>query len=1271
MNSPDNTNADANKEIKNNKKPLSPWRWLNRLIISLILFLAVLGIMGYGLLYTAFGRDLVLGQIAHFMPEDMRLTLGRSEGTLAGTLTVYDARFEHEKITIEAEKLSLSLDFLALFNKTLHFKQVDIHNANLDINPSEEKTPFQWPRWPEMVPAIDLPIIIRADDFSINKLRIGRKILGQSVPLIHIKTAQGGIELNYGGIDARHIRIQSNLGKFNINGYYQPRKQYQTDLTLNALVPAEFVGSLSDNGPFIPLGLVARGDQTHMELALTVDLSQRLRLHLLLNDENNQPQWQLDLNAPELNISQWLPAADSPLTLTAQMNGQGEMLQLSGSLQQLDHYWQINESTWTLAEHGIEVNHLLLDIFGGFVQLQGDIDLSDFDNLTANIAIYAEQLTWENLHLSQGQLAISGGIHAWQTSGQLHVHRERQRAQLEFALSGNPQQMQVEQLMALTPEGSLVLTGSLAWDPLLSWQADGALANFDPGYFLPGWDGRLFGILHSHGQKPVDTPLQANVQVSQLHGHLRHKAVSAQAQVTMQGQHGQAQANLQYGESHLHATGSLKNDQLNLELDLSALHLADFLPGEGQLSGQIRLHGPIKKPDIALDLATHNLQWGDFKAEQLTLSGQLPWQGEHGQMQFQARTLEVGIVLDWLNIQANGSVQNLQLHADTRTDFGSLAVSGQLAQLRRGWQGELSNLYLAPARGATWRLQQSAAFRLQGNSFELNESCLASAAGGVLCTHINWPREGLFLRGEALPLALLHPWLPPNAGRPIRLRGELAIEGHMRQRGKTWDGYVQVQSPEGGISVGESGKAEELLRYEPFYTRIDMQPDGLDAQLRIGLQNAGYIHAAVELERSPGIAMRGELHTELSDLYWLEMFSPDLVRPYGSIEGHIELSGTRKQPLLGGQAQLRNFSAELPALGLSLSQGQAALDAQPDGSARISAQVHTGGKGALVVDGNLSWFGQAQPLQLHIGGQQVLLSNTAELKVVANPDLNLRLTGTTMELRGGVHIPEATIDLQRLDRGTSVSQDVVVLDPADPQASEAAPLDMDLQISLGQKVAMSGFGLKGQLGGQMQLRAQPGRESLINGELEITGRYKAYGQDLTITQGQLQWNHDIVSDPRLNIRAQRVVGEITVGIHVTGRAHQPWVEIWSDPAMSQSESLAYLILGRSLSLASDDEAQQLNAASTALSAGSGLLAAQLGAKLGLDDAGVSQSRALGASVIGVGKYLTPRLYLGYGVSLLGSGSVLTLKYLLKRGFDVEIETSTVENRTSLNWRREK
>lgn len=162
-----------------------------------------------------------------------------------------------------------------------------------------------------------------------------------------------------------------------------------------------------------------------------------------------------------------------------------------------------------------------------------------------------------------------------------------------------------------------------------------------------------------------------------------------------------------------------------------------------------------------------------------------------------------------------------------------------------------------------------------------------------------------------------------------------------------------------------------------------------------------------------------------------------------------------------------------------------------------------------------------------------------------------------------------------------------------------------------------------------------------------------------------------MADPRINIRAERTIGDVVAGIDVSGRAQSPRVDVWSTPAMSQSEALAYLVLGRSLTGASSDQAQQVNAASAAISAGSGLLASQLGAKLGLDDAGVSQSRALGGSVIGVGKYISPKLYVGYGVSLVGSGSVLTLKYLLRRGFDVEVESSTVENRGSLNWRKEK
>ncbi|KAG1272366.1 hypothetical protein G6F65_011756 [Rhizopus arrhizus] len=502
------------------------------------------------------------------------------------------------------------------------------------------------------------------------------------------------------------------------------------------------------------------------------------------------------------------------------------------------------------------------------------------------------------------------------------------------------------------------------------------------------------------------------------------------------------------------------------------------------------------------------------------------------------------------------------------------------------------------------------------------------------------------------------------------------LDAQIRPRGNAWEGHVEARSKEGGVRLGENrttvGDASrgELVRYDQFSLKLDMTPASIKGYLGMGFQGNGFVDAKMQTGWEASAPLNGELYLNMSRLYWLELFSPDIVRPTGLIEGHVSLRGTRGQPSLGGDAQLSNFKGEFPALGLTFDQGKGSFVAQPDGSARITAQANSG-QGTLYVDGGLSWFGDAQPLQLKIHGDNVLLSNTSELRIVANPNLDFTLAKAAMELRGTVHVPEADIDLERLDRGTSVSEDVVVLDPVDPEESRTSPLDMDLTVSLGDKVKMTGFGLKGALTGKMQVWAKPGREMTANGGLEVSGRYKAYGQDLTITRGNLTWNYNAVSDPRINIRAERRVGDVTAGIDVTGRAQQPRADVWSEPAMSQSEALAYLVLGRSLTGASSDQTQQVNAASAALSAGSGLLASQLGAKLGLDDAGVSQSRALGGSVIGVGKYISPKLYVGYGVSLVGAGSVITLKYLLRRGFDVEVESSTVENRGSINWRREK
>ena len=137
---------------------------------------------------------------------------------------------------------------------------------------------------------------------------------------------------------------------------------------------------------------------------------------------------------------------------------------------------------------------------------------------------------------------------------------------------------------------------------------------------------------------------------------------------------------------------------------------------------------------------------------------------------------------------------------------------------------------------------------------------------------------------------------------------------------------------------------------------------------------------------------------------------------------------------------------------------------------------------------------------------------------------------------------------------------------------------------------------------------------------------------------------------------------------VGGAASPRRAPVYSAPAKGGSGAAAYRPLGGPRSSLPGEEAGQIGTAKAALAAGTALVASELGQRLGLDDAGVVGSRALGADVLSIGKYLSPKLYVGYGVSLLGTGQVLMLKYLLRKGFDIQIESSTVENRASVNWR---
>ena len=215
---------------------------------------------------------------------------------------------------------------------------------------------------------------------------------------------------------------------------------------------------------------------------------------------------------------------------------------------------------------------------------------------------------------------------------------------------------------------------------------------------------------------------------------------------------------------------------------------------------------------------------------------------------------------------------------------------------------------------------------------------------------------------------------------------------------------------------------------------------------------------------------------------------------------------------------------------------------------------------------------------------------------------------------------------------------------------------------LGDKVSFKGFGLKTRFEGNLRAIERPGRPGTGRGEIRMVGgHYKAYGQDLAIDTGKVIFNGGPLTEPAVEIRATRIPAEgIEVGVLVRGTLEAPDFQLYSTPAMPRERQLSWLVLGRSLEDGGGgDERQALANAALALGlARTDSVANSLKGGLNLDDVSIGSAPGEDASQasLTVGKYLSPKLYVSYGVGLFQPGQVFKLLYDLGRGFKIATES---------------
>jgi len=157
----------------------------------------------------------------------------------------------------------------------------------------------------------------------------------------------------------------------------------------------------------------------------------------------------------------------------------------------------------------------------------------------------------------------------------------------------------------------------------------------------------------------------------------------------------------------------------------------------------------------------------------------------------------------------------------------------------------------------------------------------------------------------------------------------------------------------------------------------------------------------------------------------------------------------------------------------------------------------------------------------------------------------------------------------------------------------------------------------------------------------------------------------------VNLVATRTVEAVTAKLTVSGRAQKPQLEVSADPTMSQTQALSYLVTGKPINEVGSGEGDLVQSAARSLGGAAGnLLAKGLGKRLGISDIGVTDNDQVG-SAFTVGQYLSPRLYLSYGVGLFEPGQILTLRYRISNRVSLEAQQGPISQKAGINYRVEK
>ncbi len=284
-----------------------------------------------------------------------------------------------------------------------------------------------------------------------------------------------------------------------------------------------------------------------------------------------------------------------------------------------------------------------------------------------------------------------------------------------------------------------------------------------------------------------------------------------------------------------------------------------------------------------------------------------------------------------------------------------------------------------------------------------------------------------------------------------------------------------------------------------------------------------------------------------------------------------------------------------------------------------------------------------------------------EARIDASPDLDFRIAGRDIFVKGEVKLPLARIRPADLTNAVLPSADEVLVGPTEQTEKDPFRVTSEITLTLGEKVTIETYGLSGHVEGSITERTLPDEPTRATGELQVKdGQYTALARKLDIERGRLIFSGGLLVDPVVDIRAVKEFPDVKAGVNVRGTLREPRLSFFSEPSIPQSQIVSLLLAGGSLQSAQNPTTQGTPQAKQEVAGqAAALLVSQFGGKIGLPDISVESdfdraSDQIGTSLV-LGKYLSPRLYVSWGVSLTESINTFKMRYTIDDSWTVKTE----------------